>query len=353
MWPSNLSKIKTIATRILKNRWIFRLVGIGLFVLILMRLDLEKAWQTLLAIDLGFLILSLLIQAIVTILSALRWQYICIQFQISIPFRRMLFYQLIGTAAALVTPGQLGEFVKVLYQRQEGYAIPRSTLTVLIDRALDVITLFLFGFLALAILFGLPPNLAVGLVVGVSLVLLVGFFFLRNKETSAQWIATTLAKVSPKAYQNKMERESYQLALEISGLHPRFLIVISGMTFLVYVLLLFRVLALVYALHLDVPFWYFIMIVPLLRLVGLIPISVLGIGTRDITAIYLLGEVGISAEAAVLFSILGLVTFQIQALAGLFAWWQYPLKFGDGRGRDLPDQSLKETKQIIPQNPSD
>ena len=319
--------VQTFIFQIAKNRWAFRLIGVAVFIVILLRIDLREMWRILRTVDLMFVLLSLLLQAIGLAISTLRWQLIMNRLNIQFPFIRSFAHQLIGTAAALVTPGQLGEFVKVLYHRQEGVPVAESLLSVIVDRAYDLVMLLLFGFIAFAILVGLSPPLTVGISLVGGVMLLTGFLLARRGEQFRPWLTITLTKIGPKPYRKALQENALQLAGQISQFKLSFLFTCTLLTVFNYTFLLFRVYALVLALHLDVPFWYFAMVVPLLRLVGLIPISVLGLGTRDLTAIYLLGQVGVSEEAALLVSALGLITLQIQALIGLVMWQRYPLHF--------------------------
>jgi uncharacterized protein (TIRG00374 family) len=228
----------------------------------------------------------------------------------------------------MITPGQLGEFVKVLYHRREGFPIPESILSVLIDRAYDLLMLLLFGFVAMAVLFGLSPTLTIAISAGASIALLIGFLFARNKESSARWMATALARISPKAYKETMQENAFRLTRQIGEFSIGFLLACGLLTIANYIVLMLRVYVLVLALHLEVPFWYFVMVMPLIRLVGLLPISISGIGTRDITMIYLFGQVGIPQEASLVLSMLGLITVQFQTFVGLLAWWRHPLQLG-------------------------
>ncbi len=331
-----------IVRRILRNRWAFRMIGIIVFILILLRIDLREALRTLASVDPWMVLLSLFIQGIAMLVATLRWQLIMVRLAIRIPFWRTFIHQLIGTSAALVTPGQLGEFVKVLYHRDEGYPLPESFLSVVIDRAYDLLMLFFFGFISLAILFGLPPNLTL-IVAGVPAVLFIlGFLFYRNQERSAHFIANTLRRMTPKAYKDVVQQDSFRLAQKVGELDLRFLIVVGLLSLLNYVLLLARVYAIVLSLHLVVPIGFFVLVVPLLRLIGLVPISILGIGTRDLASIYLFGQVGVPETSALLISTLGLITLQVQAILGLLAWWRFPLGSQEEQGPVLQESVAQD-----------
>jgi glycosyltransferase 2 family protein len=318
--------------RLFRNRWAFRMIGIGVLVLILLKIDLPDAWQTLRTVDPLPLILSFVLQALALAIATFRWQLITRRLDIHLPFSRSFTYQLIGTSAALVTPGQLGEFIKVVYHVRDGFPVSESLLSVLFDRIYDVLMLLLLGFVALGILFGIPPALMAAVVAASAALLALGFLFIRN-PASAQWIATALRQASPRAYKQVVAENTNRLVREIRAFKVIWLLSWGLLTVVNYAIQLFKTYLLFLTIDVQVSLWYVFMIVPLLRLVGLIPISISGIGTRDVTAIYLLRPAGISAEAALIVSMLGLITSQIQGLVGLLTWWRDPLQPGT---RTLP-----------------
>ena len=63
-------------------------------------------------------------------------------------------------------------------------------------------------------------------------------------------------------------------------------------------------------LRIDVGLYHLMLFVPLVTIVETLPISIFGIGVRDVSYVYLLGKVGVSAESAVGLSVL-LVTLTL------------------------------------------
>ncbi|HZW03987.1 MAG TPA: lysylphosphatidylglycerol synthase domain-containing protein, partial [Anaerolineaceae bacterium] len=150
--------------------------------------------------------------------------------------------------------------------------------------------------------------------------------FLRRKQDISRWLANGLVRLSPGAYKEVVRNNAERLATRVVEFDRKFIATILLISLGNYFLLLMRVFAIIQAVHIVMPFWYFTMAVPLLRLVGLLPISVLGIGTRDVTSIYLYGQVGVPATSALVSSTLGLLTLQVQTVIGLIVSWRYPLQ---------------------------
>ena len=340
------SRVKPLLHRILQSRWVFRLIGIGIFVLILTRIDLDQLYQTLRTIDPLFLLLSLVLQAVALVVTTFRWQLIMHRLEIYVPFRHCVIQQLIGTAAGVITPGQLGEFIKVLYLGSYGYAVPESALSVVVDRLFDLSMLFLFGLIGLAVLFRVPPGLTAALATGICILVGGGLLFARNREKSAQTLATVVAKISPQAYKETVHKNTHHLAQLVGKFNLSLLAACALLSTVNYGLLLLRIYCMALSVHVVAPFWYLAMAIPLLRLVGLIPISISGIGTRDITMIYLLGRVGVPQEASLVLSILSLLTLQFQVLVGLMAWWRYPVQVSRGKGSSRESSPLDNERAV-------
>lgn len=74
------------------------------------------------------------------------------------------------------------------------------------------------------------------------------------------------------------------------------------------------------ALGLEVPFLYFLVIVPTVLLLSMIPLSIGGLGVREASYVYLLGLAGVSTEAGFSFSI---ITFLLHLLALVPGAWIY------------------------------
>ena len=82
-------------------------------------------------------------------------------------------------------------------------------------------------------------------------------------------------------------------------------------------------------LNIPVSFFYLASCVSISNIISLLPVSVSGIGTRDVLLIALFSQVGLSAESAVGFSFMFLVFFSgMSALFGFIAWTLNPISFG-------------------------
>jgi uncharacterized membrane protein YbhN (UPF0104 family) len=70
------------------------------------------------------------------------------------------------------------------------------------------------------------------------------------------------------------------------------------------------------SLGMAVSFWYFFLIVPLVGLVESVPVSIYGIGLRDVSYVYLLGLAGVPRPQSLSLSVLYVVLTVFYALFG-------------------------------------
>jgi hypothetical protein len=72
------------------------------------------------------------------------------------------------------------------------------------------------------------------------------------------------------------------------------------------------------SLGLNIPLWYLYLIDPFVSLVAILPISILGLGTRELSYAFLLTPLGIGLNQSVIFSLFILFFNILIALPGLF-----------------------------------
>jgi uncharacterized protein (TIRG00374 family) len=80
------------------------------------------------------------------------------------------------------------------------------------------------------------------------------------------------------------------------------------------------------SLNINIPIVYLAISVTLAGIVSMLPISYLGLGTRDAILVAIFAQFNITKEVTIVFSTLILSTYIIMAGAGLIAWQINPLK---------------------------
>lgn len=121
-------------------------IGIGLFVLALIKIDIPKTLEILKQTNWWFCTLSLLVLILAIYLRALRWRYLLkMQGYVYSAWNSFLVY-MSSMYWGNITPGRAGDFVKVLYLKEDlDLPMGKSMASVLVDRVLDLYLLLILG----------------------------------------------------------------------------------------------------------------------------------------------------------------------------------------------------------------
>jgi uncharacterized membrane protein YbhN (UPF0104 family) len=119
-------------------RWLLRLLGLVLFVVILKSIDVSRIVSILAQANLWLVGLSIILVIPHLISKAWRWQVLLRGVDISIGLKESTLLYAIGQAAGFLTPGQAGDAVKAVYLKAEGYSLARSLVATVVDRMYDL-----------------------------------------------------------------------------------------------------------------------------------------------------------------------------------------------------------------------
>lgn len=301
----NAPDAKQLESKIRKRSWgrwaLLLVVTAVIFVLLGTRLDYSKVGAVLAKADPGLLLLALLITATFPVFSALRWQRMMNALGHELGFREAIELILAAWPMGTLTPSKAGDVVKAYYLRSR---IPiRTTLgSVLAERALDV--LVLLGLALFGCLFFRRWDLA----------LLAGGGFLTGVAGLA--VLLTVRLPLPPKLQDKMD--GVLAALRVVGGSPRLLAEVLLLTVANWMASVIQVVVCYRALGVVVPVTFTTGAVPLAIFVGLLPLTLSGMGTRDSAFIALFGTLGVAAEVSLgvglLYSLYG---YWLPALVGL------------------------------------
>lgn len=280
------------------------LVSVALLFFIFYFIGAAKIYEELRKSDGYYISLAILLAAVQIFFKAARWGSITGIFRSRISLLQSYLYTLMAHSLGIITPGRLGEFVKAKFLvDRTGISYVKSFATVILDKILDVVTVVLFVLAGLAFIgFGAYNREYFAVAFAIFLLFLILFliFFDKAKKLMLGFI--------PKKYRlefvgNKLQPRTYAMLLLYSAL---IWLTLSMQGFFVSE-----------ALYMDLPFFVVLTLVPLMAISSMIPISIGGIGVREIIAIYFFQPFGVPAEKAALFSLIyTFVSFAVPAIGG-------------------------------------
>jgi len=291
-----------MATESRPLRFATKLVGPAILVYLLTRLDLAATGELLANARWPLFFAAVAVFLPTLVLRTVRWMLLARSTSVrelgfAESFSVYAFAILIGT----VTPGRVGEFIKVVHLRKRGGSFGSAFFATFVDRVLDVAFLVLVGASALSA-FVAPGRTTVWLVAGVVLAFVLLRVFTRG--AGARLVTSVIEKAVPRPLRTRTSEtfDSFkggfdQLTVARLGLY-------FGLTLLAWSANYYAVYLLGQALALEIGYFEMASIAAVCSLVTLLPVTVLGVGTRDASLVAMLASHGISEPSAIALSTL-------------------------------------------------
>ena len=298
------------------NSWGWRLIGVVILGLILWQVGVGEIGSVLLQVSLPALAVAGALAVAALLLRALRWWLLCRGLQINLTLVEALRIYLVGAFVGTATPGRVGDIVKAYYvrdRRPEG-GLTSGIATVVYDRLLD---LGQIGALALGAVTVLPwvddtwgPVLVV-----VALAVFV---------LATSWGPTRRGLLAaPLGWALKRFPGSDGVAPEALPAAP----MIGAQILSMAALACFagETIVLARGLGIDGPSsWQLAVLAAGGALMGLLPITIFGVGTRDALFVAAAPVLGTRPEAMLTLSLLWLPLYALNGVLGWAAWLLSP-----------------------------
>ncbi len=283
--------------------------------------------------DSSYILLALGMWLVLVLLKAFKWQRIMASLNGKISLHESMSILFIGLFVSIITPGRLGDFVRAIYIKDR-LALGKGILAVIVDRAMDVISLLIFAGVGLILLTQasgveiISPELVVLLIIAS----LAALMALLNKRVGRK-IFRMLTRFIPVKLNEILLKHGRSFYEAIPLFRTNFVQVLMALaaSTLAWLCSITFGWFLMLALHLPLSWGAALAVIPILALIEIIPVGILGIGTREIGAVIVLGAFGISPELAIAYSLLFFALGYIPSfIAGaiLFNRKPIPLKGG-------------------------
>ena len=265
----------------------------GLLTLLYRQTPLDEIGAVFRECNWALLVVIFVLLLVNTSLSALKWRILLLSDAIDIPLTKLVVSYLIGGFFNIFLPSNIGgdsyRIVDVMQRSREG---ARSAASVFADRltgfiALVVLSLVSSVFVALRLD---RPGLVLLPMVILGLLILV--LYALRQQTWLRWLLrlTRLDRLTPLV----SFTDKFLLAFARYGAERWVVARVMAISFLFQILLVFAVYLMALALQTRVPWVYFGAFVPLITLMEAVPVSIYGIGIRDMGYVFFFGMVGMS-----------------------------------------------------------
>jgi uncharacterized protein (TIRG00374 family) len=309
------------------------LIGIAIFIIVLLNVNLAEITGHLAGADPLFLAMVVLLHAPVILMKAGKWMVITRAFGKGAPLLQCVHAWLVGFVIGIATPGRIGDISKACYLK-ERMPLGRGIATVVIDRLIDVFALFFLAILGtLVFVYAYSEFLQSGflyiLLVFFSAFIISAFIVLTKRDAVKRLARPVFRRFVPGRYKSGMRITFHDFYLGLRDIRKRgrlvaCSVVISLLSWLVIIL---QVKLVSMALSLEIDYLFLLSVMPVVTLLDILPISLSGLGTREVALIFFLGILSVPMATAVSFSVLiFLVDYLVLVPFGLLFWAIKPIR---------------------------
>ena len=296
--------------------------SLALLVLLLKQVGWQQTLETLGKARFSYLAAAFVLYLVGIIVRACRWQILLSALGMGIPLARLTVLYFAGTFFSNFLPTGIGGDVVRVYELSRQSKRPiESVGTVLLDRATGLLVLFLIALMALLFSYQLiAPNIAAAI-----LILCLGSWAGLGLALKRDWLERWgLLRIMDKI---KQVRELYE---SVHACGPKAIGGALAISLVFNVLLITVNYLIALSLGVEIPLWYFLLFIPLISLLLILPISLSGLGVREGGYVYLFAQAGIPAPLALAMSLLfyalnvasGLIGGVLYAFEGARGYWE-------------------------------
>jgi len=227
----------------------------------------------------------------------------------------------VGFFTGILTPGRVGDFSRAFYLRDK-IPLVKGSLAVFLDRVIDVFVLLVFSFISILMFFLFFKKMIfpIELIFLLLAVLVLGILFVFNLK-KMEFISRFFFRFAPERFKEFIKNTCHKFneaTFLVKNDFPKviFALVVGfvgwSINFLIGLILL-------HAFSIDVPFYFIFLLMPIISLVEVVPVSIAGLGTREVATIFLFSFYSVPAEYAVAFSLtFFLLLYPVIALTGFY-----------------------------------
>ena len=282
----------------MKLRKILVVIGLVIFVYILSTMDLSKIKMIFAAIDVKYLIPCIFTVIPVVLLSNYQWQVLLKHHNMHIRFLQTLKNIFIGYFYGFITPGGIGGYTRIIYLHDKTrIPLKKCISNIVLFNTIDFISLLFIGFaggLILTLRFPQLYTFEVLIVLMIGAVAILMYFFLIKKETLQHFFNVIMRSHFFNPYRDTLDGtidDFYEDMPQIRDITYPFVLSLFG-----WILRFFEFYLIAQLFLVSLPILYFIAIVAVADIVATIPITIYGLGTRELTLISLFSLFNIPAE---------------------------------------------------------
>lgn len=293
---------------------ILPLIGIIIFFYLIYTSDVEKIKTTITLINPLLLLTALILTLPRVLLRNYAWQIIQKEQNIRIGYWESLKIFLIGFFYCSITPGYIGHLMRVPYLKEHTHQpYGKLFINTLIETITHSISLYILVSIGLTLVTDLIPetkNITIIWVLWITINTLVIYYFL-NKDRGEKLLQDLIKFIVIEKLSKNLKRFIDTFYTDFPSIKKLIIPLLIGLV--TWVIAFTQEYMFILAFSLDIPYIYFILLFPIANIVGFIPVTFAGIGTREATAILIFTTLftDVSKEEILLVSLFGFLVVDV------------------------------------------
>jgi uncharacterized protein (TIRG00374 family) len=281
-------------------------LGIAILLYVIYTLDVQKLIAAFRSINPLYILCALALNLPQLLIRNSVWQMILKQHKIQVGYLASLKIFLIGYFYGSFTPAYSGQVMRLPYLKERtGEPYGKLFFNLVIETTLHTISLYCMMFIGALLVFTQLPQVLYFVIGWLLFVGIVILFFIR-KERGQRFFNTLIRYLAPRRLKTYLTSFADTFYEDFPRVRPLILPMLLGAFTWLIVFTQEYIVAL--ALGLSIPYLLFLVLYPIASTVGFLPITFAGLGTRELTAIYIFTNLFfVPRETVFVLSIVGFV----------------------------------------------
>ena len=281
-------------------------IGIVILIYTIYTLDVEKIKNAFFSIKPIFIILALSLTLPRILIRNYAWQLIQKEQNIKLTFFQSLKIFLIGYFYGSITPGYLGQLMRVPYMKKKtgepyGKLFVNSSVESIVHSSSIYITIIIGALLVVETF----PGIFLITIVWIIILAIIIIYFIK-KERGEKLFYTLIKYLIPKKLKHNLNRFVQTFYNDFPKINRLILPFILGI--FTWIIIFSQEYIIVIALGLNIPYIWFLLLFPLANAAGFLPITFAGLGTRELAAIVLFSTLfAVGKEEILVVSLVGFI----------------------------------------------
>jgi hypothetical protein len=262
-----------------KINWfkLLRLLGLVLFVFVLVRIDVNKAWEAIKTAKVKYLLVAIVFQLLVLLIKAVRWHLLNAQNNSKKAWIKSMGTFFESYAIGVITPGRLGELMKAGHENVRSNKIG-SIFRIIAERGFDIGFFLLFAGISLYFFTHIQiANTYKIIIISASILIILFAFIILLSKRFIKYLERII---------NNLRFIKKEFSIQITTYPPKKIASIFLLSLTSNLAYFVSCAFLAWSLAAPIGFFEVSGGVSIAGMFNMLPITIMGLGTREITFLY-------------------------------------------------------------------